>query len=88
VIAEHRLLNGWAFTFVMAETLRLLIDVIEQGEVTGGDIAGSLASALVLASLLVFGMSWIRTHKHRERTVVFVVIAILSLATFVAARLV
>jgi hypothetical protein len=85
---DHRLYKAWTITFAMAVTLWLLIDIVEHDKVTGSDIAGSVANALVLASVIVFGTLWMRTQGHRHRTLVFAAIALLSVATFVAARLV
>ncbi len=88
MMRDHRLYKAWTITFAMAVTLWLFIDIVEHGEVTGVDVAGSVANALVLASVIVFGTLWMRTQGNPQRTLVFVAIAVLSVATFVAARLV
>jgi hypothetical protein len=85
---DHRLYKAWTITFAMAVTLWLLIDIVEHGKVTSGDIAGSVANALVLASMIVFGTLWMRTQGYRQRALAFAVLAMLSVAAFIAARLV
>ncbi len=55
---------------------------------TGGDIAGSVANALVLASGIVFGTLWMRTQAHPQRALAFVAITVFSVMAFIATRLV
>ena len=86
-MSGRRLFSAWAVTFVFAASLRLLIDVLEYGAVTTTDIFGCIGDGLVLASVLVFGIGWIRTRGHRQRTVVLGMITLLTVAAFPGSRL-